>query len=135
MPLRHLLRQAAAINAELAGIVLDPSGASVQSATVHVENIGTGPVPRYRTGDCQTMGDKGDAILSESAELTEEIKGVCQFVTIHSTRSAIVGAIDNARRAGTTAAIAPANRQVRMTDPRVMASIGLIPSARKNAKG
>ncbi len=34
--------QAAAVNAEIAGIVLDPSGAAVQNATVRVENLGTG---------------------------------------------------------------------------------------------
>jgi hypothetical protein len=34
--------QAAAVNAEVAGIVLDPSGAAVQNATVQVENLNTG---------------------------------------------------------------------------------------------
>lgn len=34
--------QAAAVNAEITGIVLDPSGAAVQNATVQVENLNTG---------------------------------------------------------------------------------------------
>jgi hypothetical protein len=35
------LAQAAAVNAEITGIVLDPNGAAVQNATVQVENLNT----------------------------------------------------------------------------------------------
>jgi hypothetical protein len=53
----------------------------------------------------------------------------------HSTRSALIGSTDSARCAGMAAAIPPASRQIRTTEPKVTGSIGVIPSARKNASG